>query len=236
MARFPIEKAHQAANVRLVRGEDVAHVVALVAEVLEEFGFVFGKGAATDADLLRLPASYTTAGGAFWVAVVGHDLIGTCGVFPVASDTYELRKMYLRGAARGLGLGKRLLDEAVQWTRARGGRRLVLDTAEQMKRAIAFYEAHGLCATMLKSGVRGAREGTCGISFETFPHTRTARCYKRCVQKEWLGIPLWLVFGILGAWMATSKGRGGCFWFLVCALLGPIGLVVAAILPKTGRS
>ncbi|MBI4705459.1 MAG: hypothetical protein HY744_30560 [Deltaproteobacteria bacterium] len=49
---------------------------------------------------------------------------------------------------------------------------------------------------------------------------------------RWLGLPAWLLFGILGAWMATSKGRGGCFWFALCALLGPVGLVLAALMPR----
>lgn len=47
-----------------------------------------------------------------------------------------------------------------------------------------------------------------------------------------LGIPLWLVMGVIGAWIATSKGRGGCFWFLLCAVLGPIGIVIAAVVSK----
>ena len=46
------------------------------------------------------------------------------------------------------------------------------------------------------------------------------------------GIPGWIVLGILGAWIATSKGRGGCFWFLVCGFLGPIGLIIAAVIPR----
>ncbi|MEZ4649490.1 MAG: hypothetical protein R3E97_12050 [Candidatus Eisenbacteria bacterium] len=45
-------------------------------------------------------------------------------------------------------------------------------------------------------------------------------------------IPLWLAAGILGAWIATTKGRSGCGWFLACALLGPLGLVIAAVIPK----
>jgi hypothetical protein len=47
-----------------------------------------------------------------------------------------------------------------------------------------------------------------------------------------VGISGWVVCGILGAWIATSKGRGGCFWFAVCWCLGPIGLVLAAVLPS----
>ncbi len=64
-------------------------------------------------------------------------------MFPVAPQTFELRKMYLRGETRGLGIGKRMLDAAVAWVRARGGTRIGLDTTEAMTKAIAFYEANG---------------------------------------------------------------------------------------------
>jgi hypothetical protein len=47
-----------------------------------------------------------------------------------------------------------------------------------------------------------------------------------------LGFPLWFLFGILGAWIATTKGRSGCGWFLLCAFLGPIGLFIAAVIKK----
>lgn len=130
-------------EVRPVEASDVAAVTALVADVLGEFGLEFGTGSPTDDELFALPASYARAGGAFWVALRAGELLGTCGVFPVAAGTYELRKMYLRGESRGLGIGKRLLDTAVEWTRAQGGTRMVLDTIDAMKQAIAFYEANG---------------------------------------------------------------------------------------------
>ena len=56
-------------------------------------------------------------------------------------------------------------------------------------------------------------------------------CYARGMKLE-LGVPLWLVCGIVGAVIATMKGRGGCFWFLLCAVLGPFGLVLAAIISR----
>jgi hypothetical protein len=55
------------------------------------------------------------------------------------------------------------------------------------------------------------------------------------MHRYWFGIPLWVVFGIVGAWIATSKGRGGCFWFALCGMLGPIGLVIAAVVPRLER-
>jgi GNAT superfamily N-acetyltransferase len=85
-------------------------VIALVSDVLSEFGLEFGVGTTTDDALRELPASYEGGGGAFWVATRGGEVLGTCGVYPVAPGSVELRKMYLRPAARGLRLGERLLD------------------------------------------------------------------------------------------------------------------------------
>ncbi|HEY8087658.1 MAG TPA: GNAT family N-acetyltransferase, partial [Polyangiaceae bacterium] len=130
--------------------------VALVRETLAEFGLRFGEGATTDEELTRLPGSYVDHGGMFWVAIDDASVVlGTCGVFPVGPGDYELRKMYLHMRARGTGLGKRLLDEALAWTRSQGGRRMVLDTTEQMTRAIAFYEANGFVRD--DAQVRGSR-------------------------------------------------------------------------------
>ena len=149
--------AHDDASlaIRPAAEADVSAVIGLVTEVLGEFGLEFGKGAATDEQLRSLPASYTSGGGAFWVAVRGEEVLGTCGVFPVGSAVYELRKMYLLPASRGLGLGRRLLEVAVAWVRARGGTHLVLDTVEQMASAISFYEAHGFVRD--DAQIRGAR-------------------------------------------------------------------------------
>jgi hypothetical protein len=47
-----------------------------------------------------------------------------------------------------------------------------------------------------------------------------------------IGIPVWVLFGVLGAWIATTKGRSGCGWFLFCAFTGPIGLIIAAVVKK----
>lgn len=130
-------------DVRPVEATDVPAVLVLVAEVLAEFGLTFGQGSPTDDHLRQLPASYWNHGGAFWVALRDGELLGTAGVYPVEDRMYELRKMYLRPASRGLGIGKRLLDTAIDWVRAQGGTHIVCDTIEEMTRAIAFYEAHG---------------------------------------------------------------------------------------------
>jgi putative acetyltransferase len=143
------------ATIRVVEAGDVPRVTALVSRVLGEFGLTFGAGSDTDAQLAALPASYAARGGRFWVALDGDAVIGTCGLFPVAPDVLELRKMYLAEAARGRGLGRRLLECALAFARERGARRVVLDTTEQMQRAIAFYESNGFVRD--DAQIRGAR-------------------------------------------------------------------------------
>ncbi len=76
--------------------------------------------------------------------------------------------------------------------------------------------------------------GTCAVA-STPAGPAAVPCYEDVMHREWIGVPLWFVFGILGAWIATSKGRGGCLWFLLCSLLGPIGLLVAAVSPRVDR-
>jgi putative acetyltransferase len=139
--------------IREVAPEDIPDVIALVTETLAEFGLAFGEGSPTDEQLRALPGSYE--GGAFWVAYDGSRLLGTCGMFPVSPGVLELRKMYLRPAARGTGLGKQLLDTALDWARARGATHVVLDTVHAMTRAIAFYEAHGFVRD--DTQIRGSR-------------------------------------------------------------------------------
>jgi putative acetyltransferase len=130
-------------SVRPVEVKDVSAVVELVRVTLAEFGIVFGEGAPTDTQLAELPQSYTATGGAFFVALEDEALIGTAGVALIAPSIFELRKMYLRPAARGQGVGQRLFDACLAHVTAHGGRQLVLDTTEKMTSAIAFYERNG---------------------------------------------------------------------------------------------
>ena len=142
-------------RIRPAEVHDIPEVVALVREVLGEFGLTFGEGSDTDAQLADLPGSYTRDGGAFFVAEDGGHLVATAGVSPVGEDTFELRKMYVTKGARRAGLGRRLLEVCLEHVRARGGARVVLDTTEKMESAIAFYERHGFVRD--DAYLRGAR-------------------------------------------------------------------------------
>jgi len=130
-------------RLREATNADAEQVRALVFTVLEEYGLEPDPDS-TDADLDDIEQSYFASGGAFYV-LEGSDnsIIGAYGLYRVANDTCELRKMYLCRDQRGQGYGKRLLDDAVARARQLGFARVTLETASVLKEAIALYERYG---------------------------------------------------------------------------------------------
>lgn len=134
--------------IRPFRDDDAGAVRDLVLAVLAEFGLA-ADHAGTDADLADVPAHYQARGGEFWVVEDGHGRIaGTCGVWidPRDPARAELRKMYLLPERRGRGLGRRLLDTALDHARRAGVARMELETASAMTAAIGLYQQAGFTA------------------------------------------------------------------------------------------
>ena len=109
----------------------------LVGETLREFGFE--PDPEIDPDLAD-PASVYTA---LWVAVLDGDVVGSIALRDLGAGELELKRMYLRTSQRGRGLGRQLLQTALDWARANGATVVKLDTSERMETAQRLYEAYG---------------------------------------------------------------------------------------------
>jgi GNAT superfamily N-acetyltransferase len=109
----------------------------LVVDTLREFGFE--QDPVLDGDLDDPARTYA----ALWVALVDGDVVGSVALRHLGAGAYELKRMYLRSAQRGRGVGKELLTIAVAWARANGVRMIRLDTAEGMVAARRLYESFG---------------------------------------------------------------------------------------------
>lgn len=137
-----------APTLRRATAADSAAALALVSSVLAEYG-LRPDPAGTDADLTDFEGHYFARGGDFAVLEdAGGALLGTCGLYPLATPenrprTVELRKMYLVPALRGRGQGRRLLEWAFTRARELGYTRMTLETAAVLKDAIALYERNG---------------------------------------------------------------------------------------------
>jgi putative acetyltransferase len=130
-------------SIRPSRFVDSAAVRAVVESVLREYGLEFDADN-TDADLADVEASYAGRGGVFHVVESpAGTIVGCGGLFPIATNTVELRKMYLLPEARGRGLGKRMLANFLADARRLGYKRVILETNSVLKEAIALYRSFG---------------------------------------------------------------------------------------------
>jgi GNAT superfamily N-acetyltransferase len=78
----------------------------------------------------------------------GGESIGCAALGRKDAQTGELKRLYVRGAAQGQGLGRRLVLAVIEHARELGMRRLVLDTIERkMGTAVRLYESLGFRAT-----------------------------------------------------------------------------------------
>lgn len=108
-----------------------------------------------EAEVNGLPGQYGPPGGVCLVAELGAPtpgsdgtsagatLAGMVALRPVGSGVCEMKRLYVRPAARGLGLGAALVTGAMDEARRLGYTAMRLDTLPKMGRAQALYERLG---------------------------------------------------------------------------------------------
>jgi ribosomal protein S18 acetylase RimI-like enzyme len=97
-----------------------------------------------DQELASLPGDYRQPQGRLLLAASEGVAAGCVALHPLADETCEMKRLYVRPQFRGQGLGKLLAQQIIAEARAIGYKQLRLDTVEPMMReAVAMYRKMG---------------------------------------------------------------------------------------------
>ncbi len=96
-----------------------------------------------DGELAGLPGEYAPPSGALFVVPDGDRLVAMIGLRPLDGTICEMKRLFVRPAARGQGLAKQLIARVMDEARRLGYAEIRLDTLPMMGDAQALYAAMG---------------------------------------------------------------------------------------------
>ncbi|MFT3827345.1 MAG: GNAT family N-acetyltransferase [Chitinophagaceae bacterium] len=132
--------------VRSIVPADNPTIATIIRNTLTEFNANHPGTVYYDSSTDTLYELFQTPNSTYNIALVNDTIVGGAGIFPsdgLPSDTCELVKMYLLPQARGLGLGKLLIEKALEFARERGYKKVYLETMPELKQAVHVYEKFG---------------------------------------------------------------------------------------------
>jgi GNAT superfamily N-acetyltransferase len=121
-------------EIRPARFDEPA-VQKLITEALAELSRRYG-GSGDDTPVA--PEEFTPPAGGFFVAYAGEEPLGCAGWRAHGPDA-ELKRMFTVPAARGRGVGRRVLAAIEESARENGRKRVILETGDKQPEAIAMY-------------------------------------------------------------------------------------------------
>jgi GNAT superfamily N-acetyltransferase len=137
-----IRNADMARDLEVVRALWLEYLSWGNEELEARFGFRFPIEKALEDDLTSI-AKFQPPGGRLLLAVEGEQAVGIACLRRMSPGIAEIKRMFVRPAQRGAGLGGALLDHLITEAKASGYQRIRLDSARFMETAHALYRSRG---------------------------------------------------------------------------------------------
>lgn len=129
-------------NIRPITTADNAAMAAIIRAVSAEYDLTPEKGySVADAAVDQLAQTYAADGAIYLVIEQQGELMGGCGIAPLAGvdATCELQKMYFLPQIRGLGLASAIAKLCMNFARDCGYQQIYLETTQLLPEALRLY-------------------------------------------------------------------------------------------------
>ncbi len=147
-----------------IKSQHDAEVCEIIETVGKEYGAIGEGFGPSDPEVEAMSKHYKNENASrYLVASINDHLVGGGGIssFNNSKDICELRKLFLLPESRGLGIGKKLIKECLEYAKNKGYKKCYLDTLTSMKSAIALYEKLGF--QHLDTALEGTIHNGCDV-------------------------------------------------------------------------
>jgi putative acetyltransferase len=150
--------------IRNIRRSDNPVLSKIVKDTLAEFGANHPNTVYFDPSTDTLFEVFQKERAIYFIAERDQEMLGGAGIYPtegLESDTCELVKMYLLPHARGLGLGRTLIEKCLRYAKSAGYRKVYLESMPELRQALKVYEKFGF--TYLKGPLGNSGHTGCSL-------------------------------------------------------------------------